>query len=362
MKMFPSNVKGCLAFVICCLAVPLFVGACKNPLSELADALKESSDKIALAVPGEMMRRWIAECHNGTLQEQKKCKDEVAKVFGVNLDTVYQITTSFTFDDSKTTNLRADVFPGHTQDIRDAQYFVNHGPLKLDPAVGTALPTPMTEAEIKTAVEQAIRKALTTVSYNPPTVAPTVGSGGSLSPRGFVTIGASLSGKLSYTLLPEDKKRVDAFVTRVGDAILALRGERAPGVPKPTITRPYNPIDGLENVFVVIPKKDFDEATQTDQQDFFRVAVLVHENGHPDKSINFPSVQPTTFHKADFTRNPLVAGRDPLAPGGNGQFYWAVAQVTRYKSITEDSLKELEKIHGLLERMAKNTKATSGKK
>jgi hypothetical protein len=294
-----------VAFGLACLALPSFLASCKNPLSDLADALKESSDKVALAVPGEMMRRWIDACHNGTAQEQKKCKEEVAKVFGVKLDAIYQITTSFTFDDSNTTNLRADLFPGATQDIRDAQNFVNRGPLKLDPPVGTALPTAMTEADIKAAVGKAVRSCLTKVEDY------AASPGSAQNPRAFITLGAPLTGVPTWGgTSPEDKKRADAFVNRVIDAILALRGEREPGVPKPgvpkpgvpkpgvakpTITRPYYPLDGLENVFVVIPKKDFEEATQTDQQDFFQVAILVHEIGHPEKTIDFPSTQADNF-------------------------------------------------------------------
>jgi hypothetical protein len=309
----------------CCYAfILILLASCdyKKQLEKTLKTVRESTDTLAKSVPGERYLRLIDAVNSSDPKERKQARDFVRNAFNIDVDTDYEITATFTYDEAAANNgLHVDLFSAATPSQTDVTQFMQYS-LKCDPAVASILPIPMTEAEIYTKIWRLIER---NVQSSSKFVQPT-----GYSPA-YYLIGVPPGGP--HNEWDGYRKRLISDFT---NAILSVRGNRTLPVNAPRRFRPFKPLEGFDYVFVVINKAEFEQVTGGGHGDNFKANVQTHKKDHPEQWL-FDS-RSLEFHKEDFTKNP------PVKHSTRGEFVWAVGQITTYGSITKQTLTKIKEM------------------
>lgn len=121
-------------FILSLFLIFINLASCKlldlsAELKQFDETMKDASERIALAVPGEMFLQMLRECNAIEESPQKEaCKNLAQKLLNVDPDdaTTYQMSAWFKYDESKT-KLRVDLIPWDDNDYNAVNNICSNG-------------------------------------------------------------------------------------------------------------------------------------------------------------------------------------------------------------------------------------------
>ena len=154
----------------------------KADIREELELTRQAFDKAVQAVPGERYVRLLEACRSVEDDIREDCRKRVKALFGVDLETDYEIVVNFGYaDESKP--LHVDVFQGLTNVAREVQQVADNNHLNLTAVANTMRVA--TPESVRADVRQKLVEALE-AEWGPVPAFPSYGSGSKFGAHGYL--------------------------------------------------------------------------------------------------------------------------------------------------------------------------------
>lgn len=317
------------------------IGSCNKFQSEseawrqrVEESVKEVNaqmDKVALAVPGERYLRLLEAVRSNDPAEQERARDQVRKLFGVDIEQPYQV--SIWWEKQADSPLHLNYFLSHVagEAAVRAQCDVAWNPLDATNTVTT----PANLEELRSIVGRQTRAAIETLGVQQIITIPpeNISTPEDDFMRGMRQIGR----KEAERLAREQEERRQKAADQLRDAILAAFPE--PGTEQIASKRilPFNLLEGQTLLYVLVEEDDLKRMANNN----FRVSALLHAKG--DLSAVYEDRWAVSVTKENFY------GDHRAVPCGNPRrnVRWAVLNLTQGPTVTAQALASLRELDQL---------------
>jgi hypothetical protein len=279
------------------------------------------------AIPGALLTKLIADVNGKDKEKQKAAQEMLASMGKLTAEEPMELSVFFGCKPNK--RLRVDVFRGPTiSRVHAEEHFRGLSGNLTD--VKNKLSSPLSDAQVRSRIEESLDEVLRTVAGTPVLVpvykTPTpFDAGGPVSTGGVVPVWSSPlhpactgdCSNVNYTasLVTKRGSAAEGLKSALRSGLLAATESQALPQGDAEVRMPFNLIDARQVVFVCVKEEDF-QLHRHDPE--FKVGVRLHGKGNP--SVPSDEVRPRYLQPIDFPDDQVITSARPSEGKMRGRY------------------------------------------